>query len=75
VRFNCACLWGVVRGTCGSYVLPFLKPIQNGLVVCGVLYILTALMVIEGPLTRRKLIEPLLMAGLIIIMFIVVSLA
>jgi len=59
----------------GAMYYLFLKPIQNGLVVCGVLYILTALMVIEGPLTRRKLIEPLLMAGLILIMLIVVSLA
>lgn len=68
----CAVLCAELAGA--MYYL-FLKPIQNGLVVCGVLYILTSLMVIEGPLTWRKLIEPLLMAGLIIIMFIVVSLA
>jgi hypothetical protein len=32
-------------------------------------------MVIKGPLTSRKMIEPLLMAGLIVIMFVVVSFA
>ncbi len=53
----------------------FLKPIQNGLILTGLLYIMTVLMITDGPLTRRKIIEPLLMAGLTILMFIVVSFA
>lgn len=57
----------------GAMYYLFLKPVQFGLVVSGILYILTALMVIKGPLTSRKMIEPLLMAGLIVIMFVVVS--
>lgn len=57
----------------GAMYYLFLKPIQNGLIVCGVIYIMTALFVIEGPLTRRKIIEPLLMAGLVVLLFIVVS--
>ncbi len=58
----------------GALYYVFLKPIQNGIILCGLLYILTAFMAIEGPLTRRKIIEPLLMAGFIVLMFIVVSL-
>ncbi len=59
----------------GAMYYLFLKPVQYGLVVSGVLYILTALLVIEGPLTGRKIIEPLLMAGLLAIMFVAVSFA
>jgi len=59
----------------GAMYYLFLKPVQYGLIISGILYILTALMVIEGPLTSRKIIEPLLMAGLIVIMFVVVSFA
>lgn len=59
----------------GAMYYLFLKPVQYGLVVSGILYILTAFMVIEGPLNRRKIIEPLLMAGLILLMFVVVSFA
>ncbi len=59
----------------GALYYLFLKPVQQGLFVGGVLYILTALFVIEGPITWRKLIDPLLMAGLLTILFIVVSFA
>ncbi len=57
----------------GAMYYLFLKPVQYGLVVSGILYVLTALMVIEGPLNSRKLLEPLLMAGLIVLMFVLVS--
>ena len=59
----------------GAMYYLFLKPVQQGLIVCGVLYILTALLVIEGPLTWRKSIEPLLMAGLLALMLVFVSFA
>lgn len=59
----------------GALYYLFLKPVQQGLIVCGVLYILTALLVIEGPITWRRLVEPLLMAGLLALMFVVVSFA
>ncbi len=59
----------------GAAYYLFLKPIQYGLILSGILYILTALMVIEGPLSRRRLTEPLLMAGLMILLLIVVSFA
>lgn len=69
--FFCGLLCAEIAGA--MYYL-FLKPVQYGLVVCGVLYLLTSLVVIEGPLTRRKMIEPLVMAGLLAIIFVVVSL-
>lgn len=58
----------------GAMYYLFVKPVQYGLMVCGVLYVLTSLVVIEGPLTRRKVIEPLVMAGLLVVMFVIVSL-
>lgn len=69
--FFCGLLSAEIAGA--MYYL-FLKPVQFGLVVCGVLYVLTAMVVIEGPLTRQKLIEPIVMAGLLAVMFVVVSL-
>jgi hypothetical protein len=70
--FFCGLLCAEIAGA--MYYL-FLKPVQYGLIVCGMLYLLTSLVVIEGPLTRRKLIEPLVMAGLLVIFFVVVSLS
>ena len=70
--FFCGLLCAEIAGA--MYYL-FLKPVQYGLLVCGALYVLTALMVIEGPLTLRKMIEPLVMAGLLTILFVVVSLS
>ena len=69
--FFCGLLCSELAGA--MYYL-FLEPVQYGLVVCGVLYVLTSLVVIEGPLTRRKMIEPLVMAGLLAIIFVAVSL-
>ncbi len=70
--FFCGLLCAEIAGA--MYYL-FLKPVQFGLIICGVLYVLTSLVVIEGPLTRRKLIEPLVMAGLLAIIFVAVSLS
>lgn len=69
--FFCGLLCAELAGA--MYYL-FLKPVQIGLVVCWVLYVLTSLMVIEGPMGRRKLIEPLVMTGFLAIIFILVSL-
>lgn len=69
--FFCGLLCAEIAGA--MYYL-FLEPVQYGLLVCGVLYILTASVVIEGPLTLRKIIEPLIMAGVLTILFVVVSL-
>jgi len=69
--FFCALLCAEIGGA--MYYL-FLKPLQYGLMISGVLYLLTSLVVIEGPLTLRKLVEPLVMAGLLGILFTVVSL-
>lgn len=52
----------------------FLKPVQSGLVLTGLLYILTALVVLEEPIQRNKLIEPLVMTVLLVILIVVVSL-
>ena len=52
----------------------FLKPVQSGLVLTGLLYILTALVVLEEPIQRNKLIEPLVMTVLLMILIVVVSL-
>ena len=60
---------------CGVFYYLFLTPIQYGLILCGILYILTALMSIEGSLTRRRLTEPLVMAGLMVLLLVVASLA
>ena len=59
----------------GAMYYLFLKPIQYGLILFGILYILTALMVMEGSLTRRRLTEPLVMAGLMVLLLVVASLA
>jgi len=59
----------------GAMYYLFLTPIQYGLILCGILYILTALMSIEGSLTRRRLTEPLVMAGLMVLLLVVASLA
>ena len=70
--FFCGLLCAEIAGA--MYYL-FLKPVQYGLLVCGALYVLTALVVIEGPLTLRKMIEPLAMVGLLTVLFVVVSLS
>lgn len=70
--FFCGLLCAEIAGA--MYYL-FLKPVQFGLIVCGVLYVLTSMVVIECPLTRRKMIEPLVMSGLLAILFIFVSLS
>ena len=69
--FFCAFLCAEIAGA--MYYL-FLKPVQYGLIVSGVLYVLTALMAIEEPLTRRKMVEPLVMVVLLAILFAAVSL-
>lgn len=58
----------------GAAYYLFIKPVQYGLLLSGVLYVLTALVVIEGPLTIRKMVEPFVMTGLVTILFVVVSL-
>jgi len=74
--FSIVLICGLVCGEItGAIYYLFLKPVQNGLIVSGILYILTALLVIKGPFTRRKITEPLIMAGLIAILLIVVSFA
>jgi len=64
----------LVAEIAGAMYYLFLKPIQFALIVSGMLYILTSVVIIEEPLTRRKLTEPLIMAVMVTVLFLVVSL-
>ena len=58
-----------------SFHYLFLKPVQYGLLISGGLYVLTSLVVIEGPMTFRKWIEPIVMTALLAILLVAVSLS
>ncbi len=58
----------------GAMYYLFLKPIQFGLIVSGLLYILTAVVIIEEKITRKRLTEAAVMAAVLGILFVIVSL-